>query len=176
LQCNEFLNHNQKINPTGANPMPTFKRFILLWISATLALWIVDAAFDSLHFDDPQSMILSGLILALVNVTLKPLLVLITLPITLLSFGLALPVLNGLVLLGIAALVPGFEISGFWMGVLCALAVSLVSMLINVATGQTGVRGQLQRGVRVEIHRPASGRSGQDQDKTVIDVETREKP
>jgi putative membrane protein len=156
--------------------MPTFKRFLLLWVSATLALWIVDAAFDSLHFDSPQSMILRGLIQALVKVTLKPLLLLVTLPITIVSFGLALPVLNGLVLLGIAALVPGFEISGFWMGVLCALAVSVVSMLINVATGQTGVRGQMHRGVRVEIHQPASGRPGEPQDKTTIDVETREKP
>ncbi len=156
--------------------MPTFKRFLLLWVSATLALWIVDAAFDALHFDSPQSMILSGLVLALVNVTLKPLLLLVTLPITIVSFGLALPVLNGLVLLGIAALVPGFEISGFWMGVLCALAVSVVSMLINVATGQTGVRGQMHPGVRVEIHQPASGRPGEPQDKTTIDVETREKP
>jgi putative membrane protein len=142
----------------------TFKRFALLWISATLALWIVDAAFDSLHFLNAESLILSGLILALVNVTIKPLLVLITLPITVVSFGLAIPLLNGLVLLGIAALVPGFEIAGFWMGVLCALAVSVVSLLINVATGQTGLRTHIHRGVRVNI----------DQSQ-VIDVEAKEK-
>jgi len=45
-----------------------------------------------------------------------------------------------------------------------------------VATGQTGVRGQMHPGVRVEIHQPASGRPGEPQDKTTIDVETREKP
>jgi putative membrane protein len=167
----------------------TLKRFALLWLSATLALWIVDAAFDGLHFQNAESLILSGLILALVNVTVKPLLVLITLPITVLSFGLAIPLLNGLVLLGIAALVPGFEIAGFWMGVLCALAVSLVSFLINVATGQTGLRTQLHRGIRVDLHPSgpfngpdgpdrASGRQGSSgglRDPNVIDVDAKEK-
>ena len=126
--------------------MQTFKRFLLLWLSTTLALWIVDGLFDSLVFHTAESLLLSGLVFALANLTLKPLLVLITLPLTLLSFGLALPVINGLVLLGVAMLVPGFEISGFWMGVLCGLAVSLVSALIGLATGQSRLRGRVQIG------------------------------
>jgi len=125
--------------------MLNFTRFLLFWLSATLALWIVDAIFDSLQFDGAQSLVLSGLILALVNMTIKPLLILITLPITVLSFGLAIPLLNGAVLLGISALVPGFEIAGFWMGVASALAVSVVSLLINIATGQTAVRTRVER-------------------------------
>lgn len=125
--------------------MLNFIRFLLFWLSATLALWIVDGIFDSLQFDSAQSLVLSGLILALVNMTIKPLLMLITLPITVLSFGLAIPLLNGAVLLGISAVVPGFEIAGFWMGVACALAVSVVSLLINIATGQTAVRTRVER-------------------------------
>ncbi len=92
--------------------MQTLKRFLLLWLSTTLALWIVDGLFDGLVFHTSESLLLSGLVLALANLTLKPLLVLITLPLTLLSFGLALPIINGLVLLGVAKLVPGFAISG----------------------------------------------------------------
>ena len=157
--------------------MQTLKRFLLLWLSTTLALWIVDGLFDGLVFHTSESLLLSGLVLALANLTLKPLLVLITLPLTLLSFGLALPIINGLVLLGVAKLVPGFEISGFWMGVVCALAVSLVSALIGMATGQSSLRGQVHVG---RFRGDVSGSWGaQDQDRpsdpNVIDGEVREK-
>ena len=138
--------------------MTRLTRFLLLWVSTALALWIVDGLFDSLTF---QSIAMASLVLALVNLTIKPLLVLLTLPLTIVSFGLALPLINGLVLLGVASVVPGFEISGFWMGVMAALAVSVVSLMIRVATGQTRVQAKVVR-----------GRSGDD---GVIDVDAQEK-
>ena len=159
--------------------MITFKRFLLFWISTTLALWIVDGIFDSLRFDQAQTLFLGGLVLALVNLTIKPILLLVTLPLTVLSFGLALPLVNGLVLLGVAALVPGFEISGFWMGVLCALAISLVSLLINMATGMSNIRGQVHMGRASGgfSARPGSGSDFESpEDRNTIDVEAREKP
>lgn len=172
-----YVQRNQ--NFTNNVQMLTLKRFLLFWISTTLALWIVDGIFDALHFNEPQTLFLSGLILALVNLTIKPILLLVTLPLTVLSFGLALPLVNGLVLLGVAALIPGFEISGFWMGVLCALAISFVSLLINLATGMANVRGQ------VHMSRTSGGFSGGSgpgrgagnaNDPDIIDVEVREKP
>ena len=141
--------------------MTRLSRFLLLWVSTALALWIVDVLFDSLTFQSMESLAMASLVLALVNLTIKPLLVLLTLPLTIVSFGLALPLINGLVLLGVASVVPGFEISGFWMGVLAALAVSVVSLMIRVATGQTRVQAKVVR-----------GHSGEDQ---VIDVEARDK-
>jgi putative membrane protein len=141
--------------------MTHLRRFLLLWASTAIALWIVDGGFDSITFLSLESLAMASVVLALANLTIKPLLVVLTLPFTILTLGLALPVINGLVLLGVAAVVPGFEIAGFWMGVLAALAVSLVSLLIRVATGQTRVQTKVIRG-RV------------DQDE-VIDVEAREK-
>lgn len=159
--------------------MLTFKRFLLFWISTTLALWIVDGIFDGLSFDRAQTLVLSGLILALVNLTIKPILLLVTLPLTVLSFGLALPLVNGLVLLGVAGLVPGFDISGFWMGVLCALTISLVSLLINVATGMSNLRGQVHMGRGAggfSVRGGADSSFEQSADPNTIDVEAREKP
>lgn len=152
--------------------MSSFRRFVVLWISTCLALWVVDHLFDALRFDSVESLLASGLVLALVNVTIKPVLVLITLPFTIFSFGLALPLINGLVLLGVAALVPGFVISGFWMGVVCALAVSLVSFLMAVATGQTRLQGAVILGGRARD----SGVQVDSQDSNVIDIEATEKP
>jgi putative membrane protein len=141
--------------------MRHLNRFLLLWVSTGLALWIVDGLFDSLRFESAESLVMASLVLALVNLTIKPLLVVLTLPLTILSFGLALPLINGLVLLGVASLVPGFDISGFWMGVLAALAISLVSIMIRVATGQTRVQAKVIR--------------GRSDDDDVIDVEARTK-
>lgn len=167
--------------------MPTLRRFILLWFSTCLALWIVDGIFESLQFDTVQSLLMAGLILALVNLTIKPILVLVTLPLTILSFGLALPLINGLVLLGVAALVPGFVVSGFWMGVLCALTVSVVGFLISAATGQTRLQGAFYlhgRGPRGPFNGPdsfpnggsrSSGRDTAPLDPNTIDVDAREK-
>lgn len=141
--------------------MTHLTRFLLLWTSTALALWIVDGLFDSLTFQSLESLAMASLVLALVNLTIKPLLVLLTLPLTIVSFGLALPVINGLVLLGVASVVPGFEISGFWMGVLAALAISVVSLMIRVATGQARFQAKVVR--------------GRSHDDGVIDVEVREK-
>jgi len=125
--------------------MLSLKRFFLLWLSTALTLWIVDGLLDGLSFSDPESLLLASLVLAVFNLTLKPLLLLIALPLTLFSFGLALPLFNGLVLLGVAKMVRGFQIAGFWMGVLCALAISLVGALVSMATGQVRVWGRVGR-------------------------------
>ncbi len=143
-------------------------QFFLYWASTALALWVVDAVFDSLEFDTPATLVLSAFVLALVNLTLKPLLLLVTLPLTVLTLGLAIPLINGLVLVLIAAAIPGFFIAGFWMGVACALAISFVSFLIGLATGQTFVRGRIQGS--------AGHRSTTVIDRDVIDVQAREKP
>lgn len=152
------------------------KRFGMIWLVSMLALWIVDAIFDSLHFDSLQALALAGLVLTLANLFLKPLLVLVTLPITVMTMGLMLPVINGFILVLVAELVPGFQISGFWMGVLAALAVSFTTFLINVATGQSGVQMRMMR-----TGRSARGRGsdpsapGRPEDPNVIDVEVKEK-
>ncbi|NBT73601.1 MAG: hypothetical protein EBT14_05385, partial [Betaproteobacteria bacterium] len=70
------------------------KRFGMIWLVSMLALWIVDAIFDSLHFDSLQALALAALVLTLANLFLKPLLVLVTLPITVMTMGLMLPVIN----------------------------------------------------------------------------------
>jgi len=62
--------------------MIMIKRLFLLWIATTAALWVADGVFDSVRFKTLESLILSGFLLALVNQTVKPLLLLVTLPIT----------------------------------------------------------------------------------------------
>jgi putative membrane protein len=139
-------------------------RVTLSWLSASIALWIVDHFFESLWFDGLESLLVSSLVLTLFNLTLKPVLLLLSLPFIVLSAGLAIPLINGLVLLIVAELVEGFHLSGYWMAVLAAFTFSLINFLITLATGQ--------RQAQVAVSSRASRNRGDDD---VIDVEVHEK-
>ncbi len=145
-QCNEVYGNvcSRADKFEDNSEMNGFLRFLVYWVSTALALWIVDGVFDSLQFDSVQTLLLSALVLALVNLTIKPVLLLVTLPLTIFTLGLAIPLINGAMLLLVSEIVPGFTIAGFWSGVLCALAISFVSLLINLATGQSVVRARRQ--------------------------------
>ena len=116
-----------------ANPL---LRFLLFWAVNTLTLWIAGQIFNSVRFDGWQALLAAGLLFGIVNATLKPILVILTAPITVLTLGLFLLVINALMLLLTAWLVPGFHLyGGFWSAVLVAVFVSVFSFLINLLFG-----------------------------------------
>ncbi len=115
--------------------MHSILRFLLFWGINTLSLWIADELFNGIAFDSTEALLLSGLLLGIVNTLLKPILVILTLPITVLTLGLFLLVINGLTLFVVARLVPGFEVAGFWTAVGIALVVSIVSFALNHLLG-----------------------------------------
>jgi|GEM_PF-316866 len=114
-------------------------RLLSMWLSASLSLFIVDALFDSLWFDGLPSLFLASAVLTLANITLKPILMLLSLPFIALTMGLAIPLINGFVLFFVAELLDGFHLSGYWMAVLAALAFSFVNTLVSIATGRSRV-------------------------------------
>lgn len=111
--------------------------FLLFWAVNTLSLWVAATLFpSSLAFGGWQALAVAGLLLGVLNAVLRPVLVVLTLPLTVLTFGLFLLVVNGLVLLVVAWLVPGFSVAGFWSGVLVALFVSLFGAVVNSLMGR----------------------------------------
>ncbi len=87
-------------------------RFLVFWGVNTLSLWVADELFDGISFATPQSLFIAGLMLGIVNTFLKPLLVVLTLPLSILTLGLFVLVINALMLLLVAWLVPGFIVAG----------------------------------------------------------------
>jgi len=73
----------------------------------------------------------AALILGIVNVVVKPIFIVLTLPLTILTMGLFLLVVNGLMLMLSAALVPGFMVAGFWSAVFGAILLSIVTWFLN---------------------------------------------
>jgi putative membrane protein len=102
-------------------------RVLLNGLAIFAAAWLV----PGVYLAGPVPAIIAGLILGLVNALVRPLLILLTLPFTLITLGLFLLVVNTICLALTAALVPGFEISGFFAAFLGALIVTIVSWLLS---------------------------------------------
>ena len=105
-------------------------RLILIWICNALALLAVAYLLPGVHVDGLSSALIAALVLGLVNTLLRPLLILLTLPVTVLTLGLFILVINGLLFWFAGSVLKGFEVSGFWVGVLGALLYSIISSVL----------------------------------------------
>jgi len=114
-------------------------RFLIFWAVNTLSLWVADDLFDGMTLQTAQSLFIAGLLLGIVNTFLRPLLVILTLPLSVVTLGLFVLVINALMLLLVAWLVPGFYIAGFWAGFFVALFVSVFSFILNSLIGYNKV-------------------------------------
>lgn len=108
--------------------------FAHLIVSAALLL-LVAQAISGMQLTGAGSALLAALVLGLVNAVVRPLAVLLTLPLTVLTFGLFLLVLNGLMLKLVAAVVPGFRIQGVMPAVWGGLLLALLNVLIDAVMG-----------------------------------------
>lgn len=106
-------------------------RFLLAWLVNTLALIAVAYLMPSITVSSFGAALIAALVLGLVNAIVRPVLVLLTLPVTILTLGLFIFVLNGLLFWMVASWLEGFNVAGFWSGVLGAILFSLVSWLLS---------------------------------------------
>ncbi len=105
-----------------------------LIVSAGLLLLIANVV-PGIKLEGALSALLAALVLGLVNALLRPIAVLLTLPLTILTFGLFLLVVNGVMLKLSAALVPGFKIRGFLPALWGSLLLTGLNLLVGVMTG-----------------------------------------
>ena len=105
-------------------------RVLLNGLAIFAAAWLV----PGVYLAGAVPAVIAGLILGLVNALVRPILILLTLPFTLITLGLFLLVVNTICLALTAALVPGFEISGFFAAFLGALIVTIVSWILSGLT------------------------------------------
>lgn len=103
-----------------------------------VAIYFVAAIAPGIEVDGVLTALGAGLVLGLINAVVRPVLVLLTLPVTLLTLGLFLLVLNGLCLWLTSVLVEGFQVHGFWAAVLGALLVSVVSWALTAFVSDRG--------------------------------------
>ena len=104
---------------------------ITRWLLTALALIITAKIVPGIHFDNTMALFIAALVLGLVNAIVRPILIFFTLPLTLLTLGLFILVINAAAF-GLAAyFVPGFDVNGFMPAFLGALLVSILSTIFS---------------------------------------------
>jgi putative membrane protein len=111
---------------------------ILRWVIVAFGLWLSTRILTGLHFDSAGTLFIAALLLGLVNAVVRPIAVILTLPLTLLTLGLFLLVINAAMLGLVAALLGGFSIDGFWTALAASLIVGITSWLASGLIGNNG--------------------------------------
>jgi putative membrane protein len=106
-------------------------KLLLVWIVNALSLLALPYLFDSIRVDGFYTAMIVAVVLGLVNALIRPLLVLLTLPITILTLGLFIFVINGLLFWFVASFIKGFTVGGFWPALFGAIAYSVISWLCS---------------------------------------------
>jgi putative membrane protein len=112
------------------------------WIILTVSIIAASYLLDGIHVRDFVSAFLAAALLGVLNVLLRPILIILTLPITILSLGLFMFVINAMLLAMVSGVIPGFDVQGFWAAVFGSLIISGISWLLNSFIID---RGRIQR-------------------------------
>jgi putative membrane protein len=112
-------------------------RFVVRWFVSSLGLWIAAGLLGgSLSYGGSLGVILvAGLMLAIINILIKPFLILVSLPAILLSLGLFMIVINGLTVYLTSKLYPSLHLSSFWVAIVAGMVIGLVNFLMTAIIG-----------------------------------------
>ena len=138
------------------------KTFLQRWLVDTVAVMVAANVVKGINYDSMTSLLVASLLLGVFNAILRPLLLLLSLPLVIFTLGLFTLVINALLLYFVGQLVKSFHVADFGAAFLGALIISLVSIVLNSVTG-TG-------NSRIELRRTRSRSDRKDGDGPVIDV------
>lgn len=106
-------------------------KLLLAWIINTVSLIAVAYLMPSISVSGFTTALVAALVLGLVNTFIRPILVLLTLPVTIVTLGIFIFVINGLLFWFVGSFIEGFVVAGFWAGVFGAIVYSLISWLLS---------------------------------------------
>ncbi len=106
-------------------------QFLLNLLLSGLAVFVSGRMISGVRVDSFGTSLVVAIVLGLANAIIKPILTVLTLPINILSLGLFSLVINAVVILIVDAMVPGFEVGGFWSAVLFSIVLSVVGMILS---------------------------------------------
>lgn len=115
--------------------MRPFPRFLQRWLINTVAVMVAANVIPGIHFDNIPALLVASLLLGILNALLRPLLLLLSLPLVVLTLGLFTLVINALLLYFVGKLVIHFHVESFWAAFWGGLLISLVTLVLNTVTG-----------------------------------------
>ncbi len=105
--------------------------FLTHWLTSSIALGVTAWILPGVRVDSFAALIVAALVLGFINAVLKPILVILTLPITIMTLGIFYLILNAVLFALASALVPGFRVDGFGWALLGAIVMGLISMFLG---------------------------------------------
>ncbi|ACT50667.1 MULTISPECIES: phage holin family protein [Methylovorus] len=105
--------------------------FLLHWAIMSLSLWVASYLFSGIKFSGVPSLLVSALVLGFANAVIRPILFFLTLPITLVTLGFFVLVINALMIMLVAKLVKGFQLSGFWTAFFASIFIAIFTLIIE---------------------------------------------
>lgn len=111
-------------------------KILIHWIVSALAIIVAAYLLPGVEVDGLTAALIVAVVLGAVNAFLRPLFVLLTLPITILSLGLFVLVINGALVMLAASIVPGFAVASLWYGILFAIVLAIVSAVLEMFEGK----------------------------------------
>src|SRR5256714_12560852 len=114
------------------------KGFVFRLVITGLGLWAAETIVPGVRIDGWGNLVVSALLLGVVNAVIRPILLILTLPLTVLTLGLFILIVNGISLGVVAWLVPGFHIAELWSATLGAVVVGLTSWAASAFLGGSG--------------------------------------
>jgi len=115
---------------------------LLRWLILTVAIIIASYLLEGIHVSGFFSAFFAAAILGILNALFRPILIILTLPINILTLGLFTFIINALMLTMVSDVIPGFEVYGFWTAIFGSLIISIVSWLLNSFIND---RGRVER-------------------------------
>ena len=112
--------------------------FVIRTLVTAAGLWVAVSIVPGLQARDAGTLVLAAILLGIANATIRPVAVILSIPLTILTFGLFLLVVNAAMLGLVAWLLPGFSVAGFGSALFGAIVVSLVSWAIQRVAGEKG--------------------------------------
>ncbi len=106
--------------------------FLIRWGINTVSLVLTSYVVQGIRISNLWAALMAALLLGLVNAFIKPVIIILTLPLNVLTLGLLTLVINGMLLSFVAWAIPGFIIDGFWWAVLGAIILSVISTLLSI--------------------------------------------
>ena len=113
--------------------------FLIHWAIMSLSLWVASYLFSGIKFSNKSSLLISALVLGFVNAVLRPILLILTFPLTIVTLGLFVLVVNALMIMLVAKLVNGFKLSGFWTAFFVSIFIALFTLVIEHFLPSQGV-------------------------------------
>ncbi len=112
-------------------------KIFIHWLVAALAILITAYVLPGVKIDGFLTALIVAVILGVINAFLRPLLIILTLPVTILTLGLFVFVINGLLVMLVSSLIPGFIVESLWSGIIFSIILALVSWVLHSFEGKS---------------------------------------